>query len=172
MKLTNRPVATAFGVALLFGAGAAVTGSAQAQEGQGAVIPPTVNEVPSSQHQQNVLTPVPDVHGRSGQGTAQQHGNDTAPGGTAGATDAMTGTGMAPGGATGAAGAQAGTAAGGTAGTMGGQTGSGMAAGGATGQPGGTTGDIPATEHQQKLLRTVPDSGQQSGTGAAGGTGQ
>jgi hypothetical protein len=40
--------------------------------------PPVGTEMPSTQHQQEMVRPVPDVHGRSGGGTGQQHGNDAA----------------------------------------------------------------------------------------------
>lgn len=65
--------------------------------------PPTSEPAPTGE-QPGVLRPVPDVHGRSGQGVAEQHGNDTtSPGGgstgitgTVGAGTATTGTGADP----------------------------------------------------------------------------
>jgi hypothetical protein len=52
----------------------AATG-AQAQTG--GQQPPVGTEMPSTQHQQEVLQPAPDMHGRSGE-AGQAHGNDAA----------------------------------------------------------------------------------------------
>jgi hypothetical protein len=55
-------------------AAVAVAGPApRAQESQGA---PTGTDMPSTQHQQGVVKPTPDLHGRSGGGEAEAHGND------------------------------------------------------------------------------------------------
>jgi hypothetical protein len=84
-------LATAMGAALLAAGLAATPACAQGGE-QGATNAITP---PSTQHQPTVLTPKPDIHGRSGGGVGEQHGSDTAsPGGNTGTTGGAAGTGM------------------------------------------------------------------------------
>ena len=58
-------------------------GLAAAQTGQA---PPMPSDMPSSGAAPTVLRPVPDIHGRAGQGATEQHGNDSASPGGAGGT--------------------------------------------------------------------------------------
>ena len=80
--------AALFSFPFAFGDALAQTGGQQ---------PPVGTDMPSTQHQQEVLKPAPDVHGRAG-GEGQSHGNDAASPSATGATavspDGACGTGM------------------------------------------------------------------------------
>jgi hypothetical protein len=87
----TRTRALLVGAALLFSPFALDTAQAQT----GGQEPPVGTEMPSTQHQQGVLKPVPDLHGRAG-GEGQAHGNDatspTAEGAAAAAPEGPCGT--------------------------------------------------------------------------------
>lgn len=66
----------------------AIPSSISGLAAQNLLEPPPVSEPTEMGEQPGVLRPAPDVHGRSGQGVQEQHGNDAAsPGGSIGASD-------------------------------------------------------------------------------------
>ncbi|HEX6010619.1 MAG TPA: hypothetical protein VFY87_02210 [Geminicoccaceae bacterium] len=77
-RTTRRHLGVAVGLAALLAGPGPV--AAQAEQGT-----PSPSDMPSSGDAPTVLRPVPDIHGRAGQGATEQHGNDSAsPGGTGG----------------------------------------------------------------------------------------
>jgi hypothetical protein len=102
-RTTRRHLGAAVAVAGLLAGTLAGLGPAAAQSTQAT---PSPSDMPSSGDAPTVLRPVPDIHGRAGQGVTEQHGNDAAsPGGAGGTT---------VGGPTGAGATMGGTADGGT----------------------------------------------------------
>jgi hypothetical protein len=84
MRMSRPGLTGALAAAMLISLG----GAAAAQQGQGV---PQVTNMPNTGDAPGMIQPKPDLHGRSGAGVTEQHGNDdVSPGGATGVT---TGTG-------------------------------------------------------------------------------